>query len=224
VTRQTDIFPQLGYGGDYTELCNALFEAELVYLARSQEPRFQTHGAALQRRLASVPQYVRKTAAALLEAQLEPAIPLALDVQSACWLAKQRSKPWLPSDASHKLAAWLGKHAKLALPLPVFVLEESTQTISIRLDSVDQLALEQEKLHLNYYGWFGLDGEHLDAAADGVTLHLLQPKKAVLAAACAGHRWRAGHKLPPQALDLRSLLLSASIDWQHLGEIRRCAL
>lgn len=210
---QTAIFSQLTASQSYTELCNALYEVELSCLARSQDPRYQQDAAALQRRLASIPHYVKSTAYALLQSAENPQNPLQLDIQSGIWLYKQKKQaPVATTEAAQQqMRSWLEKHAKLALPLPILVLEPATQCFHVQLDTIDQLALAKDKVHLNYNGWFSLAGESLETQP----CWLLKPTKDILAAACAGHRWGPSGKLAPQQLDLRSLLLSTTIHWQQ---------
>lgn len=210
---QTAIFSQFTASQHYTELCNALYEVELSFLARSQDPRYQQSAAALQRRLASIPHYVQSTAYALLASAEQPHNPLQLDIQSGCWLYKQKkhAPPAADEQGQAQLRAWLTKHAKLALPIPILVRDLTTQCDRVQLDTIDQLAFAKDKVHLNYNGWFSLAGASLESESSW----LLKPTKDILAAACAGHRWGPSGKLAPLPLDLRSLLLSTTIHWQQ---------
>lgn len=78
--QQADIFQPLAQQGDFAELCSALYERELQQL--SQVDDMPT--AALQRRLASLPHYIRHAAHGCLNAAKQS--PLKLDVQK-CQLA-----------------------------------------------------------------------------------------------------------------------------------------
>ncbi|TWX65019.1 hypothetical protein [Colwellia sp. C1TZA3] len=66
---------------NFAELCNALYEGELITLARNECLAL----ANLQDRINSLTHYIKCMALALLKAQT----PLKLDIKNASWSAKQ---------------------------------------------------------------------------------------------------------------------------------------
>lgn len=221
---------------DFAELCNALYERELITLARNECLAL----ASLQGRIKSLPHYVKRTAFALLKAQT----PLALDIQNASWLAKQVTRSPEISQLSaydETVIAWY-KSQQLVHGLVVPIALNG----HIVLDCIDRIDLEKQQFRTNVYGWFYLTdneavrgagnkakNEHnraseADIEADSeeeseVTCHkvnLLKPTKKVMSAACAGHRWENGQKLQPIMPSLRELLLSCTINWRNFKQPR----
>ncbi|RUO80605.1 hypothetical protein CWI84_05975 [Idiomarina tyrosinivorans] len=210
---QTDIFQPLAQQGQYAELCTALYERELQQLA--QIPAVSA--TALQKRLASLPFYIQRAARGSLASKS----PLALDVQNASW--SQRQAKQCPANAERATAQasalnqWLKRHAALGLVLPVWVYSATEQRIL--LDSVDRVDREQQRVRLNYQGWFSFDGiaeDPIDSAC-----RLIKPDKKVMTAAACGHRWGAQGRLSPTPLSLRELLLVATLDWKGFAHVVR---
>ena len=229
---------------DFAELCNALYERELITLARNECLAL----ASLQGRIKSLPHYVKRTAFALLKAQT----PLALDIQNASWLAKQVARSPEISQLSaydETVTAWY-KSQELVHGLVVPIALNG----HIVLDCIDRIDSEKQRFRTNVYGWFYLtDNETVSAASNRaknehnraseadidaeskadidvdseaeseVTRHkvnLLKPTKKVMSAACAGHRWKDGQKLQPIMPSLRELLLSCTINWRNFKQPR----
>ncbi|RUO22506.1 hypothetical protein CWE08_04835 [Aliidiomarina iranensis] len=209
---QSEIFNPVGFDSQFAELCNALYAAELLQL--SEPPGQSAHNdiGLLRRRLGSLSYYVQRAAHALLASANKPGQGLQLDVHSAAWLAKQKLQP--PTENTpDKLCKWLGQHAVLALPLPVWV--KTAGVIRVCLDSIDEVDIEAQRLHLNQFGWFDFHGnpKASDLSADVGSLRLLLPSKNSITAACCGHQWNASGRIQPHALSLRTLLLTATVQW-----------
>lgn len=199
---------------DFAELCNALYERELMTLAHDESSVVT----GLQSRIKSLPHYVKRTAFALLNAPT----PLELDIQNASWSAKQAST--LPSvsqlSAYDKNVITWYKSQQLVLGLVVPIALDS----HIVLDSIDRIDLETQRFRTNVYGWFNLtdNSAELETACE-VKRHqvnLLKPTKKVMTAACAGHRWQNSRKLQPTMPSLRELLLSCTINWRNFKQPR----
>jgi hypothetical protein len=217
---------------DFAELCNALYERELITLARNECLTL----ASLQGRIKSLPHYVKRTAFALLKAQT----PLALDIQNASWSAKQVAmSPEISQLFAYDetVTAWY-KSQQLVHGLVVPIALNG----HIVLDCIDRIDSEKQRFRTNVYGWFYLmDNETVRGASNRaknegdraseadidaeseVTSHkvnLLKPTKKVMSAACAGHRWKDGQKLQPMMPSLRELLLSCTINWRNFKQPR----
>ncbi|MBA6340881.1 hypothetical protein H4J59_07745 [Colwellia sp. MB02u-10] len=221
---------------DFAELCNALYERELITLARNECLAL----ASLQGRIKSLPHYVKRTAFALLKAQT----PLELDIQNASWLAKQVARSPEISQLSaydETVIAWY-KSQQLVHGLVVPIALNG----HVFLDCIDRIDLEKQRFRTNVYGWFYLtDNETVSAATNRVKnegdraseadieaeskaesevtrqkVNLLKPTKKVMSAACAGHRWKDGQKLQPIMPSLRELLLSCTINWRNFKQPR----
>ncbi|RUO36353.1 hypothetical protein [Aliidiomarina sanyensis] len=218
---QSDIFSyadssNLGLSAELAELCNTLYDSELKILADTgpDDPRL------LKRRLGSLSHYVRRAAHALIVAAKRTDNPLQFDVQNACWLSRQRPHAPLPKLSP---AAWLQKHVQLAMPLPVWERLPAQQGAieRIRLDTVDEIDITGERVHLNQTGWFHFSGDPEDPSSDVPQRRLLRPDKASMVAACAGHRWGPTGRLAPQTLSLRELLLTTTVSWTGFSNVQR---
>jgi hypothetical protein len=213
---------------DFAELCNALYERELITLARNECLAL----ANLQGRIKSLPHYVKRTAFALLKVQT----PLELDIQNASWSAKQvATSPEISQLSAYDetVIAWY-KSQQLVPGLVVPIAFNG----HIVLDCIDRIDLEKQRFRTNVYGWFYLtdnemvsgagdreknEGDRASEAESEVTRHkvnLLKPTKKVMSAACAGHRWKDGQKLQPIMPTLRELLLSCTINWRNFKQPR----
>jgi hypothetical protein len=213
---------------DFAELCNALYEKELIVLARNKCLAL----ASLQGRIKSLPHYVKRTAFALLNAQT----PLALDIQNASWSTKQvATSPEISQLSAYDetVTSWY-KSQQLVHGLVVPIALNG----HIVLDCIDRIDLEKQRFRTNVYGWFYLTdnqkvsdasnraknvGDRASEVESEVTrskVNLLKPTKKVMSAACAGHRWKAGQKLQPITPSLRELLLSCTINWRNFKQPR----
>ncbi|GAB3034690.1 hypothetical protein [Bowmanella dokdonensis] len=198
---QTDIFRDDQAQLHYAELCNALYERELLSLAQSSNLSL------LKRRLKGLSHHIKRVASSMLAHQG----PLELDIHNASWQARHAAHcPGHGSDG--KLFEWLHKHACLGLPVPVWLGELGCE--HLELDSVDRIDRENRCLHLNKHGWFSLDGTHQDHQYLE-TRKLLLPTKPTLTAACCGHSWKHQRRTQPRTLSLRELLLSNQINWKN---------
>ncbi|ARD43372.1 hypothetical protein A3Q33_03025 [Colwellia sp. PAMC 21821] len=207
---------------DFAELCNALYERELMTLARNE----YSSVAGLQSRIKSLPHYVKRTAFALLNAQT----PLELDIQNASWSAKQVSA--LPSISqlsayNDNVIAWYRGQALVhGLVVPIALKSH------IVLDSIDRIDREKQRFRTNVYGWFYLtdndtpngatkfDKSEVKPEVNRHSVNLLKPTKKIMTAACAGHCWKNSRKSQPIMPSLRELLLSCTINWRNFKQPR----
>ncbi|MFT5815328.1 MAG: hypothetical protein ACI9VT_003100 [Psychroserpens sp.] len=227
---------------DFAELCNALYERELMTLARNEYSTL----AGLQSRVKSLPHYVKRTAFALLNAQT----PLELDIQNASWSAIQpRTLPSISQLSAYdkNVITWY-KSQPLFYGLVVPIALNS----HIVLDSIDRIDLEKQRFRTNVYGWFSLSDNvtpniasntakseekrgiqseihnriknEIKSEAQSEVIHrtanLLKPTKQIMTAACAGHCWQNSRKLQPILPSLRELLLSCTINWRNFKQPR----
>ncbi|WP_199609553.1 hypothetical protein [Flocculibacter collagenilyticus] len=196
----------------YAQLCNALYQRELFSLIN--DPNL--NHLSLKKRCASLPHYVKRAAETLLNIET----PLQLDSENASWFAKQSKHCPSTKQTSDVVSQFYQHHAVLAMIVPLSVVDHGTETIA--LDSVDQIAKDGTRIHLNQYGWFKTDNclakplidETSDAQINSTQVRLLKPVKAILTAACCGHRWNNQLKTSPRALTLRELLLTTRINWK----------
>lgn len=205
-SNQTDFFAATGTTDDvpvYTEICNALYERELLFLAQAG-PTQINH---LKLRLSALPHRIQKAAHYLSKHQT----PLAVDSHNGSWKYKQAgSCPAKKSDA-HDNIRWFTEHAAYGLPVPIFIQRYDEE--HIELDSIDRVQFDNETLHTNKYGWFTFDGVSL-SDDESLQFNLVKPNKLIMAAACSGHRWNHKGKLSPRTLTLRELLLSTTVNWK----------
>ncbi|HCU65069.1 MAG TPA: hypothetical protein DF774_04830 [Rheinheimera sp.] len=191
----------------YIELCNTLYERELLRLAQTPADKLPW----LPKRLASLPFYVREAASLILK---HPS-PLTLDSQNACWLHSQSKMCPVPHvDESESIFAFYHKNAKLGLLVPVYCKEQDIE--QIRLDSVDEIDHEGQRIHCNEHGWFAMAGWPQEP--DNQQKLLLKPSKTVLVAVCCGHQWRNQERKTPRLLSLRELLLASRLNWQNFAK------
>lgn len=202
---QSDIFYMHKHNSAHAELCNAIYERELALLSYANDDAER-----LRRKLRSLPFYVKKAAWWLIHTNS----PLELDPQNASWQAKQRPNP-PKQNAPVALSKWIDQHVAPGLPLPVLISNEDS--IQVRLDSVDRVDYEGQRLHFNRWGWCAFTGESLS----NEPICLLKPTPTIIGAACAGHRWNIHGRLAPAALPLRELLLSALLNWPNFTEAKQ---
>lgn len=199
--QQGDIFQPLTHNGAFAELCTALYERELQQLALQPASSAQ----ALQRRLQSVPYYVQQAARRMLTRQT----PLTLDEQNASWQAPQKNKLSYLDSYPKKLQSWFNRQAKLGVAVPVFDLTPTLKRVW--LDSVDRVDREQQRLHLNQFGWFDLNGQCLEPQSEH--LRLAAPAANTMTPALCGHQWNHKGRTEPRTLSLREILLATTSVW-----------
>jgi hypothetical protein len=190
----------------YTELCNALYERELLRLAKMSAEQLPL----LQKRLAALPFYIRRAAANIVTCQSE----LKLDSQNASWFYKQPASCPARKQQADPIASFYQKAAKPGLIVPVYV-EQLTQE-QIVLDTVDEVDTAAERLHCNEHGWFSFNGTPLQS--DNASKFLLKPNKAIVTAACCGHQWLNNERKAPRVLSLRELLLTSRLNWHNFAK------
>ena len=203
---QTDIFAATGATDDspvFTEICNALYERELLVLSQASAAQISY----LQRRLAALPHRIQRAAHFLANHKT----PLAVDSHNGTWQCKQAPKCTAHKITPEDTLTWYKDHAAYGLPVPVRLLRFDEE--HIELDSIDRVQPENEMVHTNKYGWFTFDGVSQANNTD-TDYTLLKPTKAVMAAACCGHRWNHKGRLAPRTLSLRELLLSTTVKWK----------
>ncbi|RDV24351.1 hypothetical protein DXV75_14115 [Alteromonas aestuariivivens] len=210
LSSQTDFFANPGESvtqqPQFAELCNALYERELRYLANQgpSQPRL------LKRRLSGLSHHVKRAAYFLAS----NSYPIDVDSHNASWQARQANRSPARTADSDKTAEWFRRYAQHGLVVCIRVQQLDNE--HIELDSIDRVQTESRSLHVNKHGWFSFDGEYLDTPDSANTQkQLLKPSKPVMTAACCGHSWNHKGKISPRALTLREMLLSTQIDWKH---------
>lgn len=190
----------------YTELCNALYERELLRLSQlSQEQVLR-----MPQRLASLPFYIRRAAVNIVHSRSE----LTLDSQNASWFHKQAAACPASKQQADPIATFYTKQARPGLIVPVYINQLSHEQIV--LDSIDEVDADNVRLHCNEHGWFSFSGTPL--ASENSDKFVLKPAKAIMTAACCGHQWLNGNKTSPRRLTLRELLLASRINWQNFAK------
>ena len=197
------------------ELCNALYERELLLLAQ-QGP---TQTSLLRRRIAGLSHHVKRTARFLAAGS----VPLELDAHNASWQAKQAAKSPARISDDDKTLEWYSQYAKVGLVVPVRVQEFDNE--HIELDSIDRVQQENQTLHVNKFGWFDFSGTPVESPArfEGkahLKLTLLKPSKTIVTAACCGHSWNHKGRISPRTLSLREILLVSTVDWRRFSDTR----
>lgn len=213
--KQTDIFSVSqslsSKQADFAELCNALYERELLTLAQIS----LSNPLVAKRKLAGLSYHVKNIAHFLCQHQA----PLEIDSHNASFQHKQASSSPAHKMDPEKNVIWFQKYAELGLVVPIQV--QHFDHSHIELDSIDKLDKTQNRLHANKYGWFHFDGSsQLSNNQDGTEqCHhtLLKPTKAIMQAASCGHTWRHRSKAIPRALTLREMKLCANINWKNFG-------
>jgi len=190
----------------YTELCNALYERELLRLSQLSTEQLLR----LPNRLASLPFYIRRAASNILQQNTT----LQLDSQNASWYHKQAANCPARKQQADPIDAFYNKYAKPGLIVPVYITQLTHEQIV--LDSVDEVDFTGQRLHCNEHGWFSFSGTPL--AQENSDKFVLKPAKAIMTAACCGHQWLNGDKKPPRLLTLRELLLASRLNWQNFAK------
>ncbi len=203
--QQVDIFSSNTNQQHFAELCNALYERELMSLAQSQASNIKL----MQRRLAGLTHHVRRAAEHMLTRQA----PIDVDIHNGSWQAKQAAKCMAAKADEQKTRDWFYQHSKMGLVVPVYISELGQE--HLELDSVDRIDVAKQQVHLNKNGWYFFNGTPVkDNSHPHHHSNLLIPAKATLSAACCGHTWNHKGRSQPRALSLRELLLSTTINWK----------
>jgi hypothetical protein len=205
-SQQVDIFSDDQRQLHYAELCNALYERELASLSQQKISNISL----LQRKIAGLRHHVKRAAYSLLQHQS----PLQVDVHNASWQAKQAAKCMANNYVAQKTQKWFSSDIQIGCSIAIHVKQLGSE--HIELDSIDRIESSSDRVHTNKFGWFNIDGEFDEdkhRQADVLSLRLLKPTKAILTAACCGHKWDHKGKGQQRALSLRELLLSLSINW-----------
>lgn len=199
----------------FAEICTALYERELLYLAHNGP----TNLSILRRRLAGLPHHIRSVARYLMA----NSSPLAVDVHNASWVYKQPNKcPGLTQQAQ-TIQQWYTKHADYGLVVPILL--TTLEGLHIELDSIDNINTDKQSLHSNKNGWFYTNGNAITTNDNEPPSHsgsfivtskrLLKPTTAILASACCGHTWKHKSKGAQRTLSLREMRLSTKINWKN---------
>lgn len=190
----------------YTELCNALYEREILRLSQLSGSELST----LPKRLASLPFYIRRAASNIIRLDSS----LVLDSQNASWFSRQQRQCPANKQQAEAIARFYQASAKPGLIVPIYLEEQTLE--QLRLDSVDEVDFADQKLHCNMYGWFSFSGMPLSNSNSD--RFLLKPDKAIMVAACCGHQWLNSKKTEPRLLTLRELLLSSRLNWRNFAK------
>lgn len=218
MTQQGDIFQQLTSTSSvgvssaaFGELCTALYERELNLLAHQDQASISL----LQRRLQSLPYHVKNAARGMLESDA----PYTLDVQNASWQTPQKRQLSVSATQAAKLQKWLLRQARLGDTVAIF--DKRGPVHLARLDSIDRIDKNQQRVHCNMHGWFDFNGRCLSATGermatdtvDVMPLSLLKPDATNLAPAFCGHQWNHKGKIDPRTLSLREVLLATTVEF-----------
>ncbi|AOT07152.1 hypothetical protein [Pseudoalteromonas luteoviolacea] len=179
----------------FAELVNVFYTREISRLANELD-----HGR-LKKKLASLPYYIERAATHIVLGD----VPLQLDSHNGCWVATQKK---IPSQGLDKIHLYYENKAEVGLVVPVVVTQ--AHETSLCIDMIDQV--NQSQIHCNQFGWFTLDGQGVHSS----DLSLLRPTKALMTAACCGHRWHYHKIVTPRVLGLREMLLASSINWRNV--------
>lgn len=190
----------------YTELCNALYERELLRL--SELPAEQLVN--LAGRLASLTFYIRRAASNILQHKTE----LQLDSQNGSWYYAQAKRCPARKQQADPIDSFYQKYAKPGLIVPIYSMDLNQE--HILLDTIDEMDQEGLRIHCNQHGWFSLSGTPLQA--DNSDKFLLKPTKTIMTAACCGHQWLKGDRTTPRLLSLRELLLTSRLNWRNFAK------
>lgn len=202
---QVDIFAGDQQQRHFAELCNALYERELVNLSQQSTSNISL----LQRRLAGLSHHIKRAAEHLLNNQA----PIDVDIHNGSWRAKQATRCMVAKAEMDKTQDWYVRYARMGMVVPTYVMEMGIE--HIELDSIDRITPEENKLHLNKHGWFFFNGNSLKSIDDTLNKkRLLIPAKPTISAACCGHTWNHKGRYQPRTLSLRELLLSTQVNWK----------
>lgn len=190
----------------YTEICNALYERELLQLSQVGSDQ----ASQLKRRIGALPHRIQRAAHYLSS----HSTPLNVDSHNGSWQYKQPNRCPGKNNDGEKTRLWLAKYGAYGLPVPIHIRHYDEE--HIELDSIDRVSSENETLHTNKYGWFTFNGLNLDGPSKDDP-RLLKPTKAIMASACCGHRWNHKGRQTPRTLTLRELLLSTTINWKNFS-------
>lgn len=207
-TPQSNIFAELSEQRLFADVCNALYERELMSLAMQSAGQ----SSLLKRRLGGLTHHVKRAA----EYLVTNPTPLDVDSHNGSWQFKQALKCPAKINSPESIQAWFSQKATVGLPVSVKVTYHDHE--HLELDCVDKIDAKNQTLHLNRFGWFSFDGTYIDdddlhRDANVSDVYLIKPCKKTMIAACSGHCWNHKGKLSPRALSLRELLLSTLIDW-----------
>lgn len=203
--RQVDIFSNDMQQLQYAELCNALYERELMSLAHSSS----TNTSLLKRRLSGLSYHIKRAA----EHLLQNSAPIQVDTHNASWQSKQAAKCMVNKISDEKTQLWYKQHIKVGIAVPVYLNEMGIEYFE--LDSIDRIDTSNLTFHVNKHGWFHFNGQNMLAENQSNYKKLvLQPTKRALIAACCGHTWNHKGRSQPRALSLREILLSTTINWK----------
>lgn len=196
----------------FTEVCTALYERELLNIAHHGPNNLSI----VRRRLAGLPHHVRSVARYLVA---NPS-PLEIDAHNGSWYIKQPSKCPGVNQTGEIIEKWYARYAQWGLVVPI--LHTTVEGFHIELDSIDKLQQEAQGhlscLHTNLHGWFTFSGNCTETPSNTYTAKkLLKPTKAIMASACSGHTWRHKSKGAPRSLSLREMRLSTKINWNNFG-------
>lgn len=210
---QVNIFSDSQQQTHFAEICNALYERELITLAHQPISNISL----LQRKLGGLRHHVKRAAYHFIH----HTGPLSVDVHNASWQAKQSATCMGRRHDKDKTHQWFAQYARSGLPVVIYV--KNINGEHLELDSIDRIDTDTQQLHSNKFGWFAMNGTNdIDRVSSNIRDHaalgkyvLLRPSNAIFSAACCGHTWNHKGRSHPRTLTLRELLLSGSINWKN---------
>ncbi|MCF2858968.1 hypothetical protein L1286_15900 [Pseudoalteromonas sp. SMS1] len=179
----------------FAELVNVFYTREISTLVNEPDP------IRLKRVLQSLPYYVERAATHIVLGE----VPLELDSHNGCWIATQKKKPLQESSV---INTYYHNNAVVGLVVPI--VQEVQHETGIYIDMIDQV--KSQSVHCNEFGWFDFSGKSQESSKS----KLLKPNKALMTAACCGHRWHYHKIATPRLLGLREMLLASSINWPNV--------
>lgn len=202
---QVDIFSNDIRQLQFAELCNALYEREILNLSQFKGNNVSL----LKSRLSGLTHHIKKAAEHLLNNNA----PIEIDIHNGSWQSKQAAKCMASKYSADKIFNWFNQHAQMGIAVPIYVMELGIEQFEI--DSIDRINLEDNTVHVNKHGWFNFNGQPLEQNRDPLReTKLLLPNKSTLSAACCGHSWNHKGRYQPRTISLRELLLSTTINWK----------
>lgn len=192
----------------FAEICTAIYERELVALSMA----LPADPLRIKQKLRGLTHHVKR--AAFFMAHPHPV--LHLDSHNGSWYSKPAGRCPAHKVTAEQTSSWLTRYATYGMAVPVLV--EQLEGTTVELDSIDRVDMDNQRVHTNKYRWFSLAGDPQTNGDSVYRCRLVRPAKAVMQAACCGHRWSHHGKLPPRPLSLRELLLSTTLDWRNFRQ------
>ncbi|MGY0645811.1 MAG: hypothetical protein ACW7DN_14650, partial [Paraglaciecola chathamensis] len=126
---QVNIFTDSHQQTQFAEICNALYERELMTLA--QQPF--SNISLLQRKLGGLRHHIKRAAYHFIHHNG----PLTVDVHNASWQAKQSASCIAKKHDPAKVSTWFSHYARSGLPVAIY--SNNMNGEHLELDSIDRI-------------------------------------------------------------------------------------